>query len=83
MANHQCELFGGIERVCRSTVDLLALVQDSCRDLLAVLVAPSTMTIWNADTATKVSRFTFSEAITAFSFSPFRPENLVCKLVLL
>ena len=37
------------------------------------------MTIWNADTGTKVSRFTFTETIMSFTFNPFQPENLVCE----
>ena len=54
-------------------------VQDSCRDLLAVMLTPSSITIWNASTGTKVSRFTFTETIVAFVFNPFQPENLVRK----
>ena len=53
--------------------------QDSCKNLLAVLVAPSTMTVWNTDTGTKVSRFTFTESIHAFLFNPFKPDDLVCE----
>lgn len=50
---------------------------DTCRDLLAVMLNPGVMTIWNADTGTKVSRFTFTETIMSFSFNPFQPENLI------
>ena len=53
------------------------LYQDSCRDLLAVMLTPGVMTIWNADTGTKVSRFTFTETILSFAFNPFQQENLV------
>ena len=38
------------------------------------------MTIWNADTGTRISRFTFTETITAFTFNPFQTEQLICKL---
>ena len=55
------------------------LSQDACRDLLAVMLSPSSMTIWNADTGIKVSRFTFTETIVAFAFNPFQPESLICK----
>ena len=54
-------------------------LQDSCRDLLAVLVTPNTMTIWNADTGTRVSRFTFVETLQAFVFDPFKAEDLICE----
>ena len=53
--------------------------QDGCRDLLAVMISPSSMTIWNADTGVKVSRFTFTETIMALAFNPFQPENLICE----
>lgn len=56
------------------------VMQDSCRDLLAVMLSPSSITIWNASTGTKVSRFTFTETIVSFVFNPFQPENLVCEL---
>ena len=54
-------------------------IQDSCRDLLAVMLSPSSITIWNASTGQRVSRFTFTETIVAFVFNPFQLENLVCK----
>ena len=37
------------------------------------------MTIWNTDTGTKVSRFTFIETILGFAFDPFKAETLVCE----
>jgi hypothetical protein len=50
---------------------------DLSQDLLAVMLSPSTLTIWNSSTGTKVNRVTFSETIVAFTFSPFQSENLV------
>lgn len=41
------------------------------------MLTPNTITIWNASTGQKVSRFTFTETIVAFVFNPFQPENLV------
>ena len=46
------------------------------------MLTPSSITIWNASTGTKVSKFTFTETIVAFVFNPFQPENLVCKSVI-
>ncbi len=68
-----------LQYVCMTIESRFAPPQDSCRNLLAVLVAPSTMTVWNADTGTKVSRFTFTESIHAFLFNPFKPDDLVCE----
>ena len=47
--------------------------------MIAVMHSQSTMSIWNADTGTKVSRFTFAETILAFTFNPFQLDSLVCK----
>lgn len=54
--------------------------QDACHDLLAVLHAPSSMILWNADTGTKLWKKTFQEALLCFAFDPFIPSNVTCKL---
>lgn len=55
--------------------------QDACHDLLAVLHAPSSMILWNADTGTKLWKKTFQEALLCFAFDPFIPSNvtLMCQ----
>ena len=56
-------------------------LQGPAQDLLAVMLSPNSLTIWNAGTGTKVNRVTFSETIEAFTFSPFQSEILVCECV--
>ncbi|KAL5471412.1 hypothetical protein EMCRGX_G029528 [Ephydatia muelleri] len=64
----------------KALVDLQWLTtNDSCRDLLAVMLSPSSMTIWNSDTGTAVSRFAFTEVVMAFAFDPFIAESLIMK----
>lgn len=60
---------------------LLPALQGPAQDLLAVMQSPSSLTVWNAGTGTKVNRVTFSETIEAFTFSPFQAEILVCECV--
>lgn len=62
----------------KSLVDIQWLTtNDSCRDLIAVMLAPSTMTLWNTDTGTRISRLTFFETISNFTFNPFQTEQLI------
>ena len=41
------------------------------------MLSPSSMTIWNSDTGTAVSRFAFTEVVMAFAFDPFIAESLI------
>ena len=54
-------------------------MQDTGLELLAVMLSPSTLTLWNSSSGSKITRVTFSETIEAFTFSPFHSENLVCE----
>jgi hypothetical protein len=59
-------------------VDLQWLATDDTgQELLAVMLSPSTLTLWNSTSGSKITRVTFSETIEAFTFSPFHSENLV------
>ena len=58
---------------------LFFLLQDLTQNLLVVMLSPSSLSIWNADSGTRVTRLTLSETIEAFTFSPFQTENLVCE----
>ena len=61
-------------------LDLEWLVtQDACHDLLAVLHAPSSLILWNADTGTKLWKKTFQESLLCFAFDHFIPSNVTCK----
>ena len=51
--------------------------QDSCRDLLAALIAPSQLCIWNADTGTKISTMSFSETVVSMAMNPFDSSNFI------
>ena len=77
MAGYKCENFQSCDHYSKLNWVRCIYCQDSCRDLLAVMLSPSVMTIWNADTGTKVSRFTFTETIVSFVFNPFQSENLI------
>lgn len=55
--------------------------QDACHDLLAVLHAPSSLILWNADTGTKLWKKTFQESLLCFAFDPFIPSNVTCKII--
>ena len=54
--------------------------QDSAQNLLAVLVSPNILTVWNTDTGTRVNRIIFSESVLSFTFNPFQPEQLLREL---
>ena len=55
-------------------------LQDACRDLVALLVSPNSLSIWNVERGTKVAKCTFYETITHMEFDPFNSSFLVCKL---
>lgn len=46
---------------------------------MAVISSPGTLTLWNADTGSRLTRFSFSETICSFAFNPFQLEQLVRK----
>ena len=55
-------------------------LQDACRDLVALLISPNSLAIWNVERGTKVAKCTFYETITHMEFDPFNSSFLVCKL---
>lgn len=74
MATVLCEFSVG----SKSVVGLKWLQDnDACRDLVALLVSPNSLFIWNVERGTKVARCTFYETITHMEFDPFDPSFLV------
>ncbi|XP_065883318.1 WD repeat-containing protein 11-like isoform X2 [Dysidea avara] len=62
----------------KSVVDMKWLhTNDACRDLVALLVSPNTLFIWNAERGTKVAKCTFYETVIQLAFDPFNPSFLV------
>ena len=59
------------------------IIQDACRDLVALLVSPNSLFIWNVERGTKVAKCTFYETVTHMEFDPFNSSFLVCKFKLL
>lgn len=58
-------------------------MQDACRDLVALLISPNSLFIWNVERGTKVARCTFYETITQMEFDPFNSSFLVRELYII
>ena len=54
--------------------------QDMSHDLLVALHPPYSLVLWNADTGTKLWKKSYTDTLLSFSFDPFEPSHLACKL---
>ena len=55
--------------------------QDASRDLLLAVHPPNYIVLWNGDTGTKLWKKSYAENILSFSFDPFDPSNMACRLM--
>jgi hypothetical protein len=57
-------------------------MQDSCRDLVAVLMSFNQLCIWNAEAGIKIKSFVFDVNAHSMSLDPFNSARMLCKYLL-